>query len=325
MNRSATSPSAARRRPQPGGLWAQVPGRLLRNPAAVAGLGIILVAIAVAAYAPELTPHDPTRMYVAAQSLPPAWVQGTARTDGGDPRFLLGTDASGRDILSRAVYGLRPALVIGIEGALGAALLGGMLGLLAGYAERGAGRALMAVIGVVSALPALMSYVLLYRILYASAVAPTLGREGVVVLPFVLIQWVSAARVVHARVLSVKQELYVEAARSIGAGHPRILFRHIFPACVNLIATWTAVTVPQLIVLEAILGYLGVGVYLYGDESARLLFTITWGKMMESGHKTLFTNPMQVLAPALAVTTIAMAFTLVGDGLRDALEPGSRR
>lgn len=310
---------------RPAGLWALILGRLLRTPAALLGILIILIAAVVALSAASLAPHDPTRMYAGAQRLPPAWVQGAKPATSGDPRFPLGTDVEGRDVLSRAIYGLRPALVIGIAGAVSAAILGSLLGLIAGYAERGAGRTVMSVAQLMSSLPILMSFTLLYRVLKYSDAAPALGDIALVVLPFALVQWVGAARVVHARVLSVKQELYIEAARSIGAGHGRILFRHIFPACINLIATWTAVTVPQLIVLEAILGYLGVGIYLIGDEGAPTLFTITWGKMMASGRKMLFTGPLQVLAPAIAITAIAMAFTFLGDGLREAFDPRSRR
>lgn len=325
---STLAPAAPVRPPlpvRPAGAWTLALRRLLRTPIALAGILIIAIAAATAIGAASLTPHDPTRMYAGLQRRPPAWVQGPSPATSGDPRFLLGTDVEGRDVLSRAIYGMRPALVIGIAGAVSAAILGSLLGLIAGYAERRAGPAVMTVAQVMSSLPMLMSFILFYRVLKASDAAPALGEIGLVVLPFALVQWVGAARLVHARVLGVKQELYIEAARSIGAGHGRILFRHILPACFNLIATWTAVTVPQLIVLEAVLGYLGVGVYPYGDESAAALFAITWGKMMESGRKMLFTGPLQVLTPAAAVTIIALAFTFLGDGLREAFDPRSRQ
>lgn len=309
-------PSRARRRGRPRGLWADALLRLLRNPVAVASVLVIAAFCAVALNAARIAPQDPTRMNPGRFSLPPAWMPS------GDPQFTLGTDSAGRDVLSRVIFGTRPALIIGVVAALASALLGAVVGLVAGYVRPIAGEAMMRVTDVFYSFPAIMSYILLLLYLPGSPLKPIITPATLLIIPFAAVNWAGAARLIRAQVLLVKEEPFIEAARSMGAGNLRILWRHVLPACLGLLFTWTALAVPRMIVAEAILGYLGIGVT--PEQGRDALFAVTWGGLFAEGRRTLFSNPTLIFVPALCVALLCTAFTFLGDGLRDALDPRTR-
>lgn len=311
-----------RRRSRPRGPGADVFWRLVRSPVAVASILLVLGFVAVAAGAEQVAPHDPTQMNAGKFSLPPVWVPGTRGVRGGDPAFLLGTDSAGRDVLSRVIYGTRPALITGVLAAALSAALGTVIGLVAGYARPVVGEAIMRVTDVFYAFPAIMSYILLLLYLPESPFKPVITPATLLIIPFVIVNWVGAARLVRAQVLALKEEPFVEAARSVGAGDLRILLRHVLPACLGMLFTWMAFAVPRMIVAEAILGYLRIGVT--PEQGRDALFAVTWGGLFAEGRQTLFSNPTLIFAPAIGVALLSMAFTFLGDSLRDALDPRAR-
>lgn len=317
-NPAPTGPAPARipRRSRPRGLWTGALLRLLRSPVAIASVLLVAAFCIAALEAPRIAPQDPMRMNAGKFGLPPAWTQN------GDPQFLLGTDSAGRDILSRVIYATRPALIIGILAALASALLGVVVGLVAGYARPVVGEAIMRVADVFYAFPAIMSYILLLLYLPSSPVKPIITPATLLIIPFAVVNWAGAARLVRAQVLAVKEEPFIEAARSLGARPLHVLWRHVLPACMGLLFTWIAFAVPRMIVAEAILGYLGIGAM--PEQGKDALFAITWGGLFAEGRRTLFSNPTLIFVPALCVALISMAFAFLGDGLRDALDPRAR-
>ena len=305
------------------GLWADVWHRLLRKKRAVFGLAVIAFFTLVAALAPVLAPHDPLKFYEGRAYLPPAWVKQSATGTAGDPQFLLGTDTAGRDILSRLIYGTRASMLIGLSAASIVAIVGTVIGLAAGYASGRKGDLIMRVTDVFYAFPTIMFYVLITLILRQTAFGRWMGGLATLLLALVLIGWVGLARLTRSAVLSIKESQFVEAAHSIGASNRQIVARHIFPNCLSLIVVWIAFAIPRMIMVEAVLGYLGIGLTPVVDSSQSFFIT-TWGGLFLDSRMAINTRPVMMLAPTLCVALVGIAFTLVGDTLRDVLDPRMR-
>jgi ABC-type dipeptide/oligopeptide/nickel transport system permease subunit len=305
------------------GLWADIWHRLIRKKRAVFGLAVITFFTLVAVLAPVLAPHDPLELGFGRVYLPPSWVKESAIGKTGDPRFLLGTDTSGRDILSRLIYGTRASMFIGLSATPIVAVVGTLIGLAAGYAGGRKGNLIMRVTDVFYAFPAIMFYVLITLIFRETALGTWMNGMVTLLLALVLIGWVGLARLTRSAVLSIKESQFVEAARSIGASNRRIVVRHVLPNCLSLIVVWMAFAVPRMIMVEAILGYLGIGLTPVVDSSESVFLT-TWGGLFLDGRMAINTHPIMLLAPTLCVALVGMAFTFVGDALRDVLDPRMR-
>ena len=307
----------------PRGLWADVWHRLLRKKRAVFGLAVITFFALVAILAPVLAPHDPLRLNFGSFYLPPSWVKESATGKVGDARFLLGTDTAGRDILSRLIYGTRASMFIGLSTTPIVALVGTLIGLAAGYAGGRKGSLIMRIVDVFYAFPAIMFYILIVLTLRQTAFGEWMNGLAVLLLALVLIGWVGLARLTYSSVLSIKESQFVEAARSIGASNRRIVARHILPNCLSLIVVWIAFTIPRMIMIEAVLGYLNIGLIPVVDSS-QSVFVTTWGGLFLDGRLAINNHPIMLLAPTLCVALVGMAFTFVGDALRDLLDPRMR-
>ncbi len=305
------------------GLWADVWHRLIRKKRAVFGLVVITFFALVAVLAPVLAPHDPLELGCGRVYLPPSWVKDSATGRVGDPQFLLGTDTSGRDILSRLIYGTRASMFIGLSATPIVAVVGTLIGLAAGYAGGRKGNLIMRVTDVFYAFPAIMFYVLITLTLRETAFGKWMNGLATLLLALVLIGWVGLARLTCSAVLSIKESQFVEAARSIGASNRRIVARHILPNCLSLIVIWMAFAIPRMIMIEAVLGYLGIGLIPVVDSS-QSFFVTTWGGLFLDGRMAINTHPIMLLAPTLCVALVGMAFTFVGDALRDVLDPRMR-
>jgi ABC-type dipeptide/oligopeptide/nickel transport system permease subunit len=268
--------------------------RFVSHRLALVGLGIILGFVALAVFAPGLSPHDPVR-----QSLPDA-LSGPSR------RFPLGTDEFGRCVLSRILHGARLSLLVGVIATGIAATVGTLAGLLAGYFSRLDGP-VMRVMDVLLAFPG---------ILLAIAVMAALGPSLPNVMIAVGIRSIpSFARVTRSMVLSLKELEFVHGARAVGAGHARVLAWHIFPNSVSPLLVFSSMQVATSILLAAILSFLGLGVQPPTPE---------WGKMVSDGRAHLLEAPHVSLFPGLAIFLTVMGFNCLGDGLRDALDPRLR-
>ena len=273
-----------------------------RLPSGPALLGLaILTALVLAALFADLIAPAPDTQQLFDRLDAPSWA-------GGEHGHLLGTDSLGRDLLARVVHGARVSLTVGL---VGVALSGGVgitLGLIAGYLGRRWDRIIMRVADVQQAIPALV-----LAVAVAAVLKPSITNLIVVL---AVTTWFTFARVVRSEVLSLREMLFVESARVVGADDARIIGRHILPNAAASIIVIATLMVGNLILFEASLSFLGVGVP---------LTTPTWGRMVFDGIEYVATAWWIALFPGLAVMLTVLATNLVGDWLRDALDPRQRQ
>jgi len=264
-------------------------------------VGFLLLVTLAALTAPWITGRDPTFGEPGERLRPPAWQAA------GTPAHLLGTDQLGRDVYTRLVYGARISLAVGLGTVLIAAVLGSAVGLVAGYLEGRLGTGLMRLADIQLAFPFL---------LLALAVVAAVGAGLLnVILILGVAGWAAFARVVRAQVLSIKQREYVEAVRAIGAGQPTIVVRHVVPNVLTPIIVLATATVANNIVVEASLTFLGLGVQP----------TIpSWGSMLTDARDYLAVAWWMGIFPGLALMLTVLAINLLGDWLRDYLDPTLR-
>jgi peptide/nickel transport system permease protein len=279
------------------GFWHNVGRRLRRDRAALAGAALIGFMLFLAIFAPLLTPYDPIMQY-------PDGLTDRGQPLPGNRKFLFGTDKWGRDLFTRIIYGARMTLLIGVMGSLLAVALGVTFGSLAGYVGGWVDTAIMRSIDVLLSIP---------NLLLAMALAAILRPSVVIVIVVVAIaNWSYVARIVYGETLSLKQQDFVLAAHSLGVPRPRILVRHLFPHLVSIIVVYVTLGISTAVLLEAALGYLGLGVPPP---------TPTWGTMISEGQTAYLFAPWLVLYPGLAILITVLGFNLLGDGLRDAVDP----
>jgi peptide/nickel transport system permease protein len=267
---------------------------------AVVGLAVIALVVAAAALAPWVAPFDPAEQFFDGLTLEGAPLPPNAK-------FWLGTDTLGRDLLSRMIHGARNSLVIGLLANGAAVLIGTTLGVAAGYLGGIVGAALMRLTDMVMAFPAL---------LLATALAAIIGPSiGIVAAVIAMVNWVQIARVIYTETTSLAQRDYIEAARALGAGTPRILIRHLIPHLLPTVLVYGTLGIATTVLLEAMLSYLGVGVQ-PPDPS--------WGGIVFESQSYFVSAPWLVFFPGIAIVVMALSFNLVGDALRDALDPTQR-
>ena len=269
--------------------------RLRRNPLAMAGLVLVLALVLAAALAPWIAPHDPIAQDLGNRLLPP-----------GTPGHWLGTDDFGRDILSRILHGARITLQIVALVALTAPVLGLLVGTVAGYFGGWVDAVLMRVTDIFLAFP---------RLILALALVAVLGPGvGNAVLAIALTAWPPYARVARAETLTVRGSDYIAAVRLQGAGAPRIIWGHVVPMCVPSVIIRVTLDMAGVILIAAGLGFLGLGAQPPLPE---------WGLMISSGRKFLFEQWWVATMPGLGLFLVSLGFNLLGDGLRDVLDPRS--
>lgn len=266
-----------------------------RNKSAVIGLGMIIFVIAVALLAPVIAPHNPIEQSTINRLEEPS------------REHLLGRDDFGRDVLSRIIYGTRIALLVGVTSVLLGGILGTTMGIIAGYFGGRIGTVIMRIVDILLSFPDLITGLLVMAVLGAGTFKLIIAIALTITPRF--------ARLSYGPTLSIKEKEFVEAARALGQRTQVILSRHILPNVAGellvLASLWTA----QAIRLEASLSFIGLGVPPP---------TPTWGQMIRDGTRYLTDFPLLSLAPGLALLFAVFAFNLVGDGLRDVLDPRSR-
>jgi peptide/nickel transport system permease protein len=272
---------------------------LKRQRLPVFALTVLAVFVLVALFAPWIAPHNPEVGRLVMRYKPPVWI------DGGSTQFLLGTDHQGRDVLSRLIYGARVSLAVGIAAVLVAGGLGTTLGLMAGYFRGWVDQLISRVIDAWLALPSLV-----FAIFLAAITAPSTQN---IVLILAAVYWTRYARVVRSEVLSLRERDFVRLAQVAGASPARIIFRHILPNVINTVVVLATLMLGVVIVTEASLSFLGVGVP--PPQPA-------WGLMLADGKKGLMTGYWWLTVfPGLAIMLVVLAASLAGDWLRDRLDP----
>ncbi|VAW17899.1 ABC transporter, permease protein 2 (cluster 5, nickel/peptides/opines) [hydrothermal vent metagenome] len=274
--------------------------RLMQRKLALFGIALIVLTVAGAIFAPWLTPYDPDN-----QMFDGLTIEGAPMPPGG--AFVLGTDLLGRDLLTRILYGARTSLIIGVVANGLALLIGTFVGVTAGYFRGWIGTILMRFTDLMMAFPAL-----LLAIVLAAIFQPSLWIVAMVI---AIVNWVQTARILYAETASLASREFIAAERTLGAGNLRILFKHILPHLVPTIIVWGTLGISTTVLLEATLSYLGVGVQPP---------TPSWGNIIFENQTYFQAAPWLVFFPGLAILTLALAFNLVGDALREVLDPTQR-
>ena len=285
-----TRPAEARRR--------AVLRRVARLRWGVAAAAVFAAIVVVSALAPVIAPHDPLAVNVGHRLAPPAWMQG------GTTDNLLGTDQVGRDLLSRMIYGGRVSLVVGIVSVFLSSLIGVTLGLAAGYVGKRTDWVTMTVVNVMLTFP---------FVLLALAVIAVLGPSLLnMILVLAVAGWPIYARVIRAEVMAIREREFVVASRALGMSHWRIVLRQILPNLVSPIVVVGTLQVAQVIVLESFLSFLGLGIQPP---------TPAWGNMLGEGRLYMLNSWWIATFPGLAIFVTTLAINLMGNALRDWLDP----
>jgi ABC-type dipeptide/oligopeptide/nickel transport system permease subunit len=287
--------------------------RLLHNRAAVAGLIVIFVVIILAIFAPVIAPYSPNRQNLLTTFASPSHAH------------LLGTDALGRDVLSRTLYGARVSMSVAVITVTIVAFIGIPLGLIAGYFGGRFDFGLMRLVDAMYAFPDILFIIIITTYLNAAlpkaSSGPLLLFKGMntlsgglagVFLALALFGWLSLCRLVRAKALSLRNQDYIVAARAAGASHHRIMFYHVLPNALAPIIIMLALLVPTFIIAEAGLSFIGLGV-----QPPRA----SWGIMIAEGVPALRAHPHLMVVPGLVLSFTLLSFNFLGDGLRDALDP----
>lgn len=269
---------------------------LMRDKSGAVGLTIVVLVFAAAVLAPILSPHDPTRTFSAY------------RLQGPSVFFPLGADELGRDLLSRALYGAQVSLQVSVTVAISAGLIGTIAGLVAGYVGGVFDAIVMRVVDVLFAFP---------TILLALAVVATLGPATSNLIVALVVVYVPAfARIARAATLSVSREVFVDAGRSVGLSGPRLLLRHVLPNVTAPILVQLSVALAEIILVEAALSYLGLGVQPPSPS---------WGAMLASGKAHMEASMLPSVVPGLFIMVTVLGFNLLGDAFRDLMDPKLQR
>jgi ABC-type dipeptide/oligopeptide/nickel transport system permease subunit len=290
-------------------LWGDALYRLMRNRAAVGGLIVIAFAFLVAIFAPVLAPFSPLEFnQPIASQMEPQWT-GSKYTDS---RFLLGTDFLGRDILSRLIYASRISMVVGFIPTAIVFFLGVTVGMLAGFFGGWLDQLLMRFTDIIYAFPDFLFLIIIVASFRNSPFGKIMDGLLLIFVAIAIVGWVGVARLTRGQVLSLKEREFVEAARAVGARPQRIMMKHLLPNALAVLIVSAAFSVPSAILGEATLSFLGLGI---------IPPTPSWGQMINEGFPLFSANPWAVLLPGICISVVMLAFTFVGDGLRDALDP----
>ena len=280
------------------GLWGDAWRRLRRNRVVLMAAGLIALIAVVAVFGPFLSPYaddtlDWEHMAVAPGAVASHW---------------FGTDRLGRDLFVRTLHGVRISLVISLLASAVSLVIGVTWGSVAGYVGGRTDEWMMRFVDVLYSLPYLFIVIILTTVFARGSLTVLLVAIGAV-------GWLTTARIVRGQTLSLKRREFVEAARATGIGVPGIIFRHIVPNLVGPVAVYATLTIPQMITFESFLSFLGLGVQ---EPLASL------GSLINDGAQEMQSAPWMLLVPAAFLVTLLVCFNLVGDGLRDALDPRDR-
>ena len=273
-------------------LWNDAFRRLIANRAAVASACILIILILAALFAPWIAPHSYSYQNLNLGATPPSG------------EFLLGTDTLGRDLLSRILYGARVSLLVGFVATAVALVIGVSWGIIAGYFGGRIDSVMMRIVDVLYGLPFII-FIILLMVIFGRNIWLLFMAIGAV-------EWLTMARIVRGQVITVKNQEYVMAAQAMGVPNLRLFIKHIFPNILGPIAVYATLTIPQVMLLEAFLSFLGLGVQPPMSS---------WGTLIRYGVESMEEYSWLQIYPGLTFTITLFALNFFGDGLRDALDP----
>ncbi|NOK60560.1 MAG: ABC transporter permease [Chloroflexi bacterium AL-N10] len=313
----STSDTILSRKPR--SLWGDAWRRLISNRAAVGGMIIIVLLILVAIFAPVLTPHNPVVQESGNSLRQPFWVTDATASTAPLPEHPLGTDGLGRDQLSRLIYATRVSIIVGLIPTIIVICIGVPIGLIAGYAGGRVDNLLMRITDIVYAFPDLLFIISISVALRETWLGQTFNGLLLIFMALAIVGWTGLARLVRGQVLSLKEKEFIEAARALGIPTRQIILKHILPNTLAPIIVAVSFAIPGAILAEATLTFLGAGMRPSVDPSNP--FPTSWGVMLQEGISRLSSGPWMLLFPASCIAIVMLAFTFIGDGLRDALDP----
>ncbi|MDA9750646.1 ABC transporter permease [Gammaproteobacteria bacterium] len=273
-------------------LWSDAYRRLINNKAAVISACILAILILAAVFAPFLASHSYAYQNLELGATPPS------------PEYLLGTDTLGRDLLSRILYGARVSLLVGFVATAVALVIGVTWGIVAGYFGGRVDSMMMRIVDVLYGLPFII-FIILLMVIFGRNIWLLFMAIGAV-------EWLTMARIVRGQVINIKNQEYVMAAQAMGVPNIRLFRKHIFPNILGPIAVYATLTIPQVMLLEAFLSFLGLGVQPPMSS---------WGTLIRYGVESMEEFSWLLIYPALTFTITLFALNFFGDGLRDALDP----
>ena len=293
--------------PEPRGrsLWVDARRRLLRNRAAMAGIIILAAIVLLALLAPLLSPFAYDEVNYDLISCAPGWWPVEAACSA--PGHIFGTDAIGRDIFVRVLYGARVSLAVGLVATVVSLVIGVLYGATAGYLGGRIDGLMMRVVDVLYSLPFIFFVIILMVVFDRNFILLFVAIGAV--------EWLTMARIVRGQTLSIKQKEFIEAAKAAGVGPLGIITRHVIPNVVGPVMVYVTLTVPTVILTESFLSFLGLGI----QEPLT-----SWGVLISDGADQMETAPWMLLFPALFMAVTLFCFNFVGDGLRDAMDPKDR-
>jgi len=277
---------------QDSSLWSDAWRRLLANKAAVAGGLVLLILIVLAIFAPWIAPHSYSYQNLDLGAQPPS------------AEFLLGTDTLGRDLFSRILYGARVSLLVGFVATAVALVIGVSWGIVAGYFGGRVDSVMMRIVDVLYGLPFII-FIILLMVIFGRNIWLLFAAIGAV-------EWLTMARIVRGQVLTIKNQEYVLAAQAMGVTNMQMFRKHIFPNILGPIAVYATLTIPQVMLLEAFLSFLGLGIQPPMSS---------WGTLIRYGVESMEEYSWLLIYPGLTFTITLFALNFFGDGLRDALDP----
>ncbi len=330
---------------KPVSLWGDAWRRLKKNKMALTGLCVVGFYLLISLLAPVLPIYSYSDQTIVHQNLPPSFssagetllrvrhaemfrqakaegraelsakqteelaaLQNEIKTDTvHNRRYILGTDALGRDVLARVVYGGRISIMIGLVGTITSLFIGVFVGSVSGYFGGWIDNLLMRFVDIMYGLPYMLVVIIMMAIL---------GQNMIILfVAIALVSWLTIARVVRGQVISLKNAEFIEAARSMGASTPRIIFKHVLPNTLGIIIVYSTLSIPGFIMNESFLSFLGLGI-----SAPRA----SWGSLVSEGVNVITLYPWQLLVPAITMTVFLFAMNFLGDGLRDAFDPQSK-
>ncbi len=278
-------------------LWQDALARLLRNKAAVVSMVVLGVIALMAIFAPLLSPHPYDEIY---------WDRIQAGPDFANAHWF-GTDGNGRDMFIRVLYGARVSLAVGLLATTVSLVIGVTYGAIAGFLGGRIDNLMMRIVDVLYSLP-FMFFVIMLMVVFGRNIFLIFVALGAV-------EWLTMARIVRGQTISVKRKEFIEAAQAGGVSNTKIIFRHVIPNVLGPVIVYMTLTIPQVILTESFLSFLGLGV----QEPLT-----SWGVLISEGAKVMEFAPWMLFFPAAFLAVTLFAFNFIGDGLRDALDPKDR-
>ena len=273
-------------------LWRDAWRRLRQNKLALTGLAILIALVLSALFTPWIAPHGYDEQDIMRGAEPPSW------------DHWLGTDQLGRDLFTRILHGGRVSLMVGVLATAVSLVVGVLYGAIAGFAGGRTDAVMMRIVDILYALPFAI-FVIILMVLF--------GRNFILLfLAIGAVEWLTMARIVRGQVMSLKQKEFIEAATVLGLRRRRIILRHLIPNVLGPIIVYTTLTIPNVMLLEAFLSFLGLGVQPPMSS---------WGLLINEGAETMEAYPWMLIFPSIALSLTLFALNFLGDGLRDALDP----